>query len=183
MGGFGSTRWVWFSTKDTVEGNRSLDSIGRDVSAQAIEAATNRRATASGSPRSGSGETEIVYSCCIGSDGTLGNGGMSNSQHRSSGRRADSAVSGRISSVRELSTELPVDAGCRSSMGQGNISYVAIVIDSPTPHSEKIAMTGHCGGPIISAGGLAESRAQRRRSLLGQRACIIRLTSAFNLRY
>ena len=25
MGGFGSTRWGWVSTKDTVEGNRSLD--------------------------------------------------------------------------------------------------------------------------------------------------------------
>jgi hypothetical protein len=25
MGGFGSTRWAWISTKETVEGNRSLD--------------------------------------------------------------------------------------------------------------------------------------------------------------
>jgi hypothetical protein len=25
MGGFGSTRWAWASTNDTVEGNRSLD--------------------------------------------------------------------------------------------------------------------------------------------------------------
>jgi hypothetical protein len=25
MGGFGSTRWGWISTKETVEGNRSLD--------------------------------------------------------------------------------------------------------------------------------------------------------------
>jgi hypothetical protein len=28
MGGFGSTRWAWISTKDTVEGNRSLDING-----------------------------------------------------------------------------------------------------------------------------------------------------------
>jgi hypothetical protein len=25
MDGFGSTRWAWTSTRDTVEGNRSLD--------------------------------------------------------------------------------------------------------------------------------------------------------------
>jgi hypothetical protein len=25
MGGFGSTRWAWTSTKDTVESNRRLD--------------------------------------------------------------------------------------------------------------------------------------------------------------
>jgi hypothetical protein len=35
MGGFGSTRWAWISTKDTVESNRRLD-INRGISAAGL---------------------------------------------------------------------------------------------------------------------------------------------------
>ena len=62
---------------------------------------------------------------------------MSNSRRRSSGCRANSVVRGRISSVRESSTGLPVVTGWRSSMEQGPISSAAIVIGSPMPRSAE----------------------------------------------
>ena len=55
MGGFGSTRWNWSSTKDTVEANPSLESTAsteRDVYVRGIAAAGNGPAMASRLPRS-----------------------------------------------------------------------------------------------------------------------------------
>jgi hypothetical protein len=62
----------------------------------------------------------------------------------------------------------------------GRISFADIVGGSPMLPSAKIVTTGHCGERIMFASGLAESREWHRHSLLGRRACTIRLTSAFN---
>ena len=56
----------------------------------------------------------------------------------------------------------------------------AIVIGLPMLRGVKIALTRHCGGPIRFACGLAESRVLCRSLLVGEKVCIISLTSTFN---
>src|SRR5215471_229467 len=161
----------------------SIASTGPGVYVRGIGAAGNGSVMASGSPRSNSGETATHWSCRIGSGSTVKNGGMSHSQLGLSGCGAASAGPGPISSARASSMGLPAVAGWQSFMEPGPTAFAVIVIGSRMPRSAKIAMTGHCGGRIIFACGLAGSPVLRRLFLLGQKACTAGLTPAFNPRY
>jgi hypothetical protein len=162
MGGFGSARWGLIRTRDPVETSYPSTStalIEADACNLAIAAAWNGNGKASGSPRSGFGETRRDWFYRIGSGGTMKNGRRSNSQLRSSGSRADSAELGPISFARASSMDLPAVDESPSSTEPGRTSSAVIVIGWPMPRSAKIVMTGHCGGPTKYACSLAESRA------------------------
>ena len=148
----------------------STASIEPAACGQATSAAGNRPVMAGGSPRSGSGEMAIDWSCRIGSDRTTANGKMSSSRRLLSGGPAASAVLVHSSSARVSLMGSRAGAGWASSPEPESTFSAAIVIGSPTLRSAKIATSERCGGPTTFGCGLAESPVLRRRSRLGQGA-------------
>ena len=184
MGGFGSTRWAWISTKDTVESSRRLD-INRGISAaglfgQLLEwkqdgervawvqfRREGDRLVLSYRVRHHGGEsqdveqpTPIVWMPC-----------------RFGGARPYFVCPDVVNGIA---------CGRQVAKLYGAGTYFLcppLLFGSAMLHSGKIAMTGHCGEPIKFVYGLAESRALRRYSRTGQRVCTARLISAFNPLY
>jgi hypothetical protein len=183
MGGFGSTRWAWTSTKDTVEGSRFLD-INRLNRAGCL-----RPGCAGGWEwtRDGEGVASIWFR--RDSDRLV----LSYRVRPHGGEWQD--VEQRIQIVwrpcrlggarpyfvcRGIVNRIACGRRVAKLYEPEHISVAVTVIGSPMLLSAKIATTEPCAGPIKFACGLAESQAWRRDSQLGQRACTARLTSAFN---
>ena len=186
MGGFGSTRWNWISTKHTVESTRSLD-INR----------LNR----AGCLRPGYGgdcqwmrDGKPIASIQLRCDSDLLRLLYRRRQRRRDWQDIEQSTS-VIWTPCQFGGARPyfvcpgiingIACGRRVTKlyGAATISYAGIVTDWSMPRSAKIATTAHYVMPTRFACSSAESRVGRPRCPIGQRACMSGLTSVFGRKY